>query len=148
MKALAVMLCLMPIAGFASSIYPAEREALMGDTLLKESEERLSATLAEIRWLYQEDLKVVAAFESAQRKWEDYREATIAARFPDKVAEKNFTARIAYAKLRRAINEARSSELSVWCWGADDDSGRGTLKTRKEVDEKKRRAGTAATVNR
>lgn len=104
---------------------------------INELNAHLEKLVAEIRWLYREDTEFISAFELAQKKWQEYYDATMVARFPAKDPTQAYGSvfPIAYAAVKRPIVEARINELLTWTTGTDEgDVSQGSVKRRSEIE--------------
>jgi hypothetical protein len=132
MKILALVLCLVPTLCLAANVeYP---EFAQFDA----RQAKLKATVAEIRSLYRGDHEFIAAFDAAQKKWEDYCAAMLKARFPAKKKQEEYGSvyEFAYVVVKTGMIDARIKELSLWTEGTEEgDVSKGSVKYTKELDE-------------
>lgn len=131
MKYLALFLLVFPLLGFSRS------QEYVEVAKINELNAHLEKLVAEIRWLYREDTEFISAFELAQKKWQEYYDATMVARFPAKDPTQAYGSvfPIAYAAVKRPIVEARINELLTWTTGTDEgDVSQGSVKRRSEIE--------------
>ena len=105
---------------------------------LEARQAKLKATLAEIRVLYREDHEFLAAFDTAQKKWEEYCRAMLEARFPAKNKREEYGSvyDLAIAGVRIGMLDDRIKELSLWTEGTEEgDVSKGSVKLKKELDD-------------
>lgn len=136
MKALAILLLVVPVVCAATTIEHRE----ISD--LKARERQLQATIAEIHWLYRDNLAFITAFDAAQKKWEEYCSAMLEARFPAKNKQEEYGSvyELAYAVTKTGLVEARIKDLSFWTDGTEEgDVSKGSAKLKTELDEIRRR---------
>ena len=139
MKSLRWLGCLVPVLLFAAPLEYPEFAALDA------RQASLASLVKEIRSLYRDDARFIAAFDTAQKKWDEYCAAMLEARFPakDKLVEYGSVYRLAYAVVKTGLIEARIEELTLWVDGTEEgDVTAGSVKWKKELDEiRKRRKG-------
>lgn len=132
MKILALILCLAPTLCLAANAdYPEFAQ-------LEARQAKLKATLTEIRSLYREDHEFIAAFDTAQKKWEEYCRAMLEARFPAKKKREEYGSvyDLAIAGIRIGMVDDRIKELSLWIEGTEEgDVSKGSVKLKKELDD-------------
>jgi hypothetical protein len=130
MKILALILLLIPAMCLAANDdYPEFAQ-------LKAREAKLKATLAEIRSLYSDNQKFLAALNTAQKKWDEYCSAMLEARFPgeDKRVEYGSVYDLVATMIRTGMINERIKELSLWTEGTEEgDVSAGSVKWKKDL---------------
>jgi hypothetical protein len=136
MKAFAILLWAIPT--FCAAATFEHREI----TNLKARERQLQAAIVEIRSLYRDDVAFIAAFDTAQKKWEEYCSAMLEARFPAKrkLEEYGSVYELAFAVTKLGLVDARIKDLALWIVGTEEgDVSKGSVKLKSELDEIRRR---------
>jgi hypothetical protein len=135
MNAFAILLLAIPALCAATTVEHRE----IAD--LRARERQLQAAIAEIRWLYRDDRTFIAAFDTAQKKWDEYCSAMLEARFPAKKKQEEYGSvfELAYAVTKLGLMEARLKDLALWTEGTEEgDVSKGSVKLKSELDEIRR----------
>lgn len=109
---------------------------------LESKETQLKVLLSEVHCLYSDDVEFIAAFDTAQIKWEEYCASSLEARFPAKKKTEQYGSvyPIVYAILKKGLLDMRIKELLLWTEGTQEgDVSKGSVKFKNELDEIRKR---------
>ena len=102
---------------------------------------RLDEMILEIHYLYSDDQRFLHAFDTAQKKWEDYCDAMMEARFPgeDKQMEYGSIYPFAFSAQLAGLLKIRIAEMSPWTEGTEEgDVTSGSVAIKEHLDELRR----------